>query len=217
MRDMYISAEELGENVDGSYRRHEARDFRVTPLEHAQQHVMPVRAPPPLAPSCHAGSPGGRACMHALVEAMLQRACLHPSNCGEQRYMCITPGSLSIEVYAHVSAKLAVQSVGHTTLALGHVCRAPSSTSPRRCCAARARWRSRSWSRSPSCANSCVPPSLRPPRSARVRPGSPLPRALPLVFQAACPGQRKNHHRVKGSSACTALPFLCVSMLTHPD
>jgi hypothetical protein len=40
---MYISAEQLGENVDGAYRRHEAQDFDVLPLEFAAQHVVPVR------------------------------------------------------------------------------------------------------------------------------------------------------------------------------
>lgn len=42
-RDMYISAEQLGENVDGAYRRHEAQDFAVLPLDFAAQHVVPVR------------------------------------------------------------------------------------------------------------------------------------------------------------------------------
>ena len=89
VRDMYISAEELGENVDGSYRRHEARDFRITPLEHAQQHTIPVRTPcltPRKGP--HWANAG---CMHALVEAaplrcvripVLSRDVLSCQDCG---------------------------------------------------------------------------------------------------------------------------------------
>ena len=57
VRDMYISAEQLGENVDGTYRRYEAQDFTVPPLQYAAEHVVPVSR------TCCACSP----CAHAAA------------------------------------------------------------------------------------------------------------------------------------------------------
>ncbi len=55
MREMVISAEELGENLDIGYRKHDREDPKIMPEEFAADHVVPVRfittaLPPALVP-----------------------------------------------------------------------------------------------------------------------------------------------------------------------
>jgi hypothetical protein len=40
---MVISAEELGENLESQYRKHDREDPRGLPEEFAAEHVVPVR------------------------------------------------------------------------------------------------------------------------------------------------------------------------------